>query len=213
MIPKIMHQIWVGKSPIPEVYKESVSSWKKHNPDWEYRLWDDDSLDNENFKSKRLYNKYKNKCVVKSDICRYEVVAKYGGFYADIDMIFIKPFNDLIGNRFVGTYGTNNGIDEAYNFIFGSEPNYQIVQNLVDALDDSGFDPDGDYINFFRFCSSYYYSNIVLRAKDIKRTMFGPEYFCPFPGTERNGGDYKRYISEKTYAVHLWATTWREQFK
>jgi mannosyltransferase OCH1-like enzyme len=46
MIPKIIHQIWEGrKDPLPELYKQLASSWKKHHPDWKYEHWDGEKMD------------------------------------------------------------------------------------------------------------------------------------------------------------------------
>ena len=44
MIPKIIHYCWFGKGTMPELVERCVDSWKKHMPDWEYRLWDEASL-------------------------------------------------------------------------------------------------------------------------------------------------------------------------
>ena len=44
MIPKIIHYCWFGKGKIPELVERCVASWHMHMPDWEYRLWDEESL-------------------------------------------------------------------------------------------------------------------------------------------------------------------------
>ncbi|HCT52382.1 MAG TPA: mannosyltransferase, partial [Balneola sp.] len=42
MIPKIIHQIWIGdQSKRPS---EMMKTWQDMNPDWEYMLWTDDNL-------------------------------------------------------------------------------------------------------------------------------------------------------------------------
>ena len=38
-IPKIIHQLWVGDSPIPEHCKQFVEEMKKLHPFWEHHLW------------------------------------------------------------------------------------------------------------------------------------------------------------------------------
>ena len=35
IIPKIIHQIWLG-SPVPEYLKTLMESWKALHPDWQY---------------------------------------------------------------------------------------------------------------------------------------------------------------------------------
>ena len=44
MIPKIIHYCWFGRGEMPELVKQCIASWHKYMPDWEYRLWDEDSL-------------------------------------------------------------------------------------------------------------------------------------------------------------------------
>ena len=44
MIPKTIHYCWFGRGEMPELVKQCISSWHKHMPDWEYRLWDEASL-------------------------------------------------------------------------------------------------------------------------------------------------------------------------
>ncbi len=35
MIPQIIHQTWKTNN-IPEQFKDSAASWKRHHPQWEY---------------------------------------------------------------------------------------------------------------------------------------------------------------------------------
>ena len=44
LIPRILHQIWLGGSPIPEEFLEFSAGWRRHHPHWEYRLWTDRRL-------------------------------------------------------------------------------------------------------------------------------------------------------------------------
>ena len=44
MIPKIIHYCWFGKGAMPELVQNCITSWHTHMPDWEYRLWTEESL-------------------------------------------------------------------------------------------------------------------------------------------------------------------------
>ena len=63
MIPKIIHQVWIGDE-IPEDYQESIESVKKHFSEWEYKLWLNDEnrqFIKDNFKwFLDSYDKYEN---------------------------------------------------------------------------------------------------------------------------------------------------------
>ena len=41
LIPKKIHQIWLGEKSIPKICKKWMKSWKDFNPQWEYKLWDE----------------------------------------------------------------------------------------------------------------------------------------------------------------------------
>jgi len=91
MIPKIIHQIWVGdqnKRP----YK-MMETWKEKNPSWEYMLWTDANLptmiNRHHFDAFSPYHG-------KADILRYEVLKQHGGFFIDADSDCIKPLEDFL---------------------------------------------------------------------------------------------------------------------
>jgi mannosyltransferase OCH1-like enzyme len=44
MIPKIIHYCWFGRGEMAELVLRCIASWHKYMPDWEFRLWDEDSL-------------------------------------------------------------------------------------------------------------------------------------------------------------------------
>lgn len=43
-IPKIIHQIHLGSQPLSDQELKWERTWKDHNPDWEFILWDDERL-------------------------------------------------------------------------------------------------------------------------------------------------------------------------
>ena len=88
-IPKIIHQVWVGKNKIhPECIK-AMETWKTMHPDWEYRLWTDDDIEDFEWTNKELFLSIKNPGA-KADVWRYEIINKYGGLYVDVDFICLK---------------------------------------------------------------------------------------------------------------------------
>lgn len=45
MIPKIIHYIWFGGNPIPELLEKCINSWKKIMPDYDIIKWDELNFD------------------------------------------------------------------------------------------------------------------------------------------------------------------------
>lgn len=131
IIPKIIHQIWLGPLEIPEKYKEYTASWKNLHSDWEYKLWREKDIENWNFASKDLYNKASS-YQEKSDILRYEILKKFGGLYIDLDYRALKSFDKL--HHLYSFYGSiepplshDNNITIS-NAIIASAPNNPIFE-------------------------------------------------------------------------------------
>lgn len=114
-MPKIIHQIWVGPLPPPTKW---LDTWKRHNPDWEYRLWGNEDLMNGEwilqkqidfylkqaeeteetgiFVSAKGYEFTGEKATlfawhVIADLMRYEILYKYGGYMPGADSECYQP--------------------------------------------------------------------------------------------------------------------------
>jgi mannosyltransferase OCH1-like enzyme len=83
-LPKKIHQIWLG-SPIPDRYKKLCDTWKYYNPQWEYKLWTDDNIDEIHLSDKKLFDSIKN-LGQKSDYLRYHILNQIGGVYVSYRM-------------------------------------------------------------------------------------------------------------------------------
>ena len=95
MIPKIIHQLWVGPKPAP---MELMNTWKDSHPDWEYMFWNEETL-KEHF-PKGLHNQAQYDAMPewngKCDIARYEILQKFGGFFLDADCVCLRPLDDYL---------------------------------------------------------------------------------------------------------------------
>lgn len=94
IIPKIIHQIWLGPNDMPDLYKYFQSTWKENHPGWEIKVWKDFDIIKENFENVDLYLKSRSYQEA-SDIARYEILKKYGGLYIDTDIECFANFDDL----------------------------------------------------------------------------------------------------------------------
>jgi GT2 family glycosyltransferase len=97
VIPKIIHQLWIGHKPRPSKF---MATWQTKHPDYEYIMWNEEEL---NRRGLRL------ECVPKineieeingkADIIRWEILYHYGGLFIDADSICIEPFNYLLNQN------------------------------------------------------------------------------------------------------------------
>lgn len=129
LIPKIIHQIWLGKRPIPTQIQSYMQSWKTYHPDWQFILWTDENLIP--LQNQDLYNQVED-LRQKADIVRYEVLYQYGGVYVDIDMECFKNIEPLLqeGEFFVGTE------DDFYlsNELMAVTKKHDLIKELLDGL-------------------------------------------------------------------------------
>jgi len=90
MIPKIIHQIWVGEEP-PQFIKEAMESVQKLNPDFEYKFWG-----NEHIPQFKLENVFKESLTISFavNVMQLKILEEYGGLYIDADTFCEKPLNE-----------------------------------------------------------------------------------------------------------------------
>ena len=99
MIPKIIHYCWLSGEKYPDSLKLCIATWKKHFPDYEFRLWDINSFD---FNSIRFTREAlaARKWAFVSDFIRLYALDSCGGIYLDMDVMAFDKIDDLLKNRF-----------------------------------------------------------------------------------------------------------------
>lgn len=101
MIPKIIWQTY--KDPydtLPEYMKKEAEGWQKVNPDYQYNYMDDEQAAQfvkEEY-GQEVYDLFMSVPVgvMRGDMWRYLIIYKYGGIYADLDTVCIKPIDTWI---------------------------------------------------------------------------------------------------------------------
>lgn len=95
-IPCIIHFVWFGPLPLPELI---VDSWRAHHPEFEIKVWNESNLCS-------LYNQSQfdktSRFNQKSDIARYEILLRYGGVYVDCDLMCIRSIIPLLSKQSSG---------------------------------------------------------------------------------------------------------------
>jgi mannosyltransferase OCH1-like enzyme len=115
VIPRVIHQVWVGRAPIPNQYAKWSEILRAMNPAWDYRFHrvNDDNL------KERFFSP-----ASQSNWVRLEVVKKWGGVYLDMDMEPLKPLDSLIDHQ---AFAACQDGDRLCNAVFGAEPNHPWV--------------------------------------------------------------------------------------
>ena len=93
-IPKIIHQLWVGDKPRPDKW---MQTWQVMNPDWEYRVWDNNTVKSTKWINQKHVDYYFDRKIWHgvSDVCTYEILFNHGGFMISADSVCEEPIDDL----------------------------------------------------------------------------------------------------------------------
>jgi hypothetical protein len=135
MIPKVFRLVWL-RPPVPMTYVRLLARTLELNPSW---LADVYTLD----RAAPILNNYWLDRTTgesfRSDIVRYEIMARYGGVYLDWDMIWCDPLDNWLDihtadNFFVRDHAKSGSV---VNAVYGLSRSNPIGWALVDRLEES----------------------------------------------------------------------------
>lgn len=210
MIPNIIHYCWFGHGEMPQLAKDCIASWHRYMPDWEYKLWNEETFDVHSHPyTKEAYESGKFAFV--SDYVRLKVLEAEGGLYLDTDVEVFKSFDDLMDYKaFAGFEGSKH--QPVGTCVMASEAHGKWVSEMLEAYKDRHFIlPDGT----FDLTTNVQYITAVMRENGFVQNgaeqeykdlhVFPVDYFCPRQTT----GEYLR--TENTYCDHLGMGSWTEK--
>lgn len=211
MIPKILHYCWFGGNPKSKLIKKCIKSWKTHLPDYKIICWDETNSELDIPFVKEAYKEKKWAFV--SDYIRLKILYDYGGIYLDTDMLVVKNFNDLLKNQCFFGFVQPEFIETA---IIGSKKGHPFILSCVNQYKKSAKFEIGNLNNmtspklvtqsFVEFYNREVYFKDKITLKDI--TIYTKDYFFSLPVRLRYVKNYKNFINEKSYALHLWDASW-----
>lgn len=208
MIPKVIHYIWFGGKPLPELAQKCIASWRKYLPDYEIKRWDETNFDINIIPYTQEAAQAKKWAFV-SDYARFWILYHYGGVYFDTDVEVIRPMDDILEK---GPYmGCESGDIESGITInpgvgFASEAKSAVLKALLDEYNNRHFDPDNIDITIVGYTTEYFkqrgFKNEVSIQQVAEFTIYPKEYFCPALLNLSNN------ITKNTRTIHHYAGTW-----
>ncbi len=221
MISKNIHLIFLRKDePFPELFEKCKQEIQVNHPDWNIRLYNkDDAQDilNQDLPEYiEAYNAFYHN-VQKADFLRLALVYLYGGFYMDLDMLSLKPLDELrkynlvLGEEKIVCQAEQEALNLRYrlriaNYMFGGIPKHPFLRRIMDEMAERAtiilksqqeiLDITGPGLLTDTYWDNYgMYPDITLLRNTDKRCRqpYHNEISCHF-------GDY---------AAHLHAGTWR----
>ena len=210
-IPKVIHYCWFGSDEMPQAMETYIGSWKKHNPDYQIKRWNESNYDvYKNNYTKQAYEAKKYAFV--SDFARMDILYEHGGIYLDTDVEVLKSLDALLYNTAFIAY---NEWPMPNSAIIGSIAGLDIIHRMRDTRSEVNFkNPDGTYnltIN-----SSYEAGVLVQKGfkKDFTHQVIDglavyPPCFFPQEGRLGLNAD----IDERTFAVHYALGSWKDNLR
>jgi hypothetical protein len=173
LIPRVIHRIWLGPDPVPEIFEDYAESWRRHHPDWEVRLWRDADLPAFSSQAELERTRTPKSRFDKSyyDITRLELLHQMGGVVIDLDVEALRPIDPLLGgiSAFVGRVSSG---DKVGNQIMGAVPQHPFLAHAVARLHETIGTTD---TSSQRAGSAFVSRMLKERPEDV--TIFPRDYF------------------------------------
>ncbi|KAK3599949.1 hypothetical protein CHS0354_012595 [Potamilus streckersoni] len=101
-IETIIHQTWINKN-VPQDFRKCVTSLKVNHPNYAYMFWTDETalkfVEVMFPNSLPLFINYPRD-LQRADAIRYMILYKYGGVYADLDILSLRPLDPILRKYF-----------------------------------------------------------------------------------------------------------------
>jgi len=192
-IPKKIHFCWFGKHPKSKLILDCIESWKRTNPSFEIKEWNEEHFNVERHPfTSRMYKEKKFAFV--ADYVRLIALLEDGGIYLDTDMLLLASLDPLLET----------------SLLLGKEDNTYISCGMIGAI---------AHHPFIEAMRREYDTMTVLKPNPVimtelyhaltpeDTTVLPSSAFYPF--SSHTISKYKgQTLGEETYGVHLWNYSW-----
>jgi mannosyltransferase OCH1-like enzyme len=210
-IPKIIHQIWIGK----EVPKELINfqkSWQIMHPTWEYRLWTQHDIPSMQLRN-RMYIEQAQNPAEKADLLRYEILYQYGGFYVDMDFQSLQPLDTLnyMYDFVIGLQPLDCGLVQLGIGLIGSIPGHPLLDKCLNMIE-ANFNTIDKTAGVTVKTGPVYATKIFVQYADtdnLRNIALPAHYFYPLMCRQATC-DPHTCLLNGSFGIHHWAKTWNK---
>ena len=201
MIPRIIHQIWIGDLPRPV---HMMNTWLNKHPGFEYRLWTDDDLRRIHWECSAQIGLCRELCGI-ADIMRLEILFKYGGVFMDADSICIEPLDDFLLDRpaFAAFESETERPGLIANGAIGFCAKHPLLRDMIDNIKSGQLDSLIPSRRAWEVLGPVLLSQFLRNGKYGDVSIFPSHYF--FPEHHTKTGIYNGH--KKVYAYQVWGTS------
>ena len=195
-IPRLLHRVWTGGSPLPPEAAAFGERLAELHPEWTSRLWTDADLETlaVTARERRLCRSASEL----SNLVRYAVLARYGGVYLDTDVEPLRAFDALLpGRRAFAGLELPQRLGTA---VLGAEPGHPLlVRAAAEArgtVATGAHNADANGPLFF---------TLVAEQEPDGLAVLPQGNFYPYSWTEP---ERRRERFPDAYCAHHWTMTW-----
>ena len=206
MIPKIIHYCWFGRGQMPKLALECIASWKKYLPEYELKLWNEDTFELDMFPYVR--EAYDNrKFAFVTDVVRMYALYNYGGVYMDTDVEILKPLDKYLCHPAFSGFECRDRIPTG---LIASEKHGTWAKAMLDnyegrhfIMEDGSFDLSTNVSTITNYMLK---RGLVLNNEYqdlVDFVLYPSDYFCPCDWETK-----RLTITNNTVCIHHFAGSW-----
>src|SRR5271166_1277517 len=128
MIPRIIHQVWVGDSEMPPLAQGWREQMQRLHPDWKHHLWTESTIGQ--LPGLELLGQCRSQSA-RANVVRLAAINVHGGIYLDSDCEVIRPLDDLLNHE---AFAALEDPHYVCNAVFGAVPNHPWIRWQIDNL-------------------------------------------------------------------------------
>ena len=204
MIPKIIHQLWIGTKPAPTKF---MDTWRDKNPEFTYVRWNEAEIQKQwhIFSCQKRIDEIEEICG-KADILRWEILYEYGGVFLDADSICVEPIDDMLMNTssFAGWEQEKVRHGLIANGTMGFPPKHPLVKQVIEWIKANPVSFRDTQKRAWMNTGPLLLTKIYNSSEEFKKemTIFPSYFFLPIHTT---GLEYDGH--GKIYAYQAWGST------
>ena len=142
---------------VPPSIAENIKNIKRVNPDWEYKLFNDQEQEQyiQNNYGKVIWNAYQKinpfYGAARSDFFRYLLLYQEGGLWLDIKSSVTKPLDRIVNEDYIMSFwgptkknwglhpefDAENGVKELVQFFILTKPRHPFLRHVIDQTVDN----------------------------------------------------------------------------
>lgn len=195
---------------MPELAKNCIASWKKYLPNYELRLWNEDTFDLDMYPyAREAYDNRKFAFV--TDVVRLWALEKFGGVYMDTDVEILRPLDDLLNLPAFTGYEASLSNAPVTGLMASAAHGVWVKEQLAYYNGKHFVKEDGTLdmtTNTIIISEIMQKNGFVIDGKygvyKDDMHIFPVDYFCPLTSTR------VLKCTKNTYCIHHFAGSWHE---